>query len=79
MKWDSSFSSLRMFRSWTIFQTLTLTMITYRMCAVAVAVLCIAHPGYCFKQMRGDTPKSTVEDTVLLEQKTEYNSSHSTA
>ncbi|KAJ5883924.1 uncharacterized protein N7473_010810, partial [Penicillium subrubescens] len=46
------------------------------MCAVAVAVLCIAHPGYCFKQMRGETPKSTVEDTVLLEQKTEYNGGH---
>lgn len=47
----------------------------YRMCAVAVVVLCIAHPGYCFEQMRGDSPKSTVEDSVLLEQKTEYNHS----
>lgn len=47
------------------------------MCAVAVAVLCIAHPGFCFKQMRGDTAKSTVEDAVLLEQKTEHNSTHS--
>lgn len=52
-------------------------MITYRMCAVAVVVLCIAHPGYCFNQMCGDTPKSTMEDTVLLEQKTEYNSTNS--
>ncbi|KAJ5358758.1 uncharacterized protein N7496_011171 [Penicillium cataractarum] len=45
------------------------------MCAVAVVVLCIAHPGYCFEQMRGDSPKSTVEDSVLLEQKTEYTHS----
>lgn len=46
---------------------------------MAVVVLCIAHPEYCFPQMRGDTPKSTMEDTVLLEQKTEYNSSHNMA
>jgi hypothetical protein len=45
------------------------------MCAVAVVVLCVAHPGYCFEQMRASSPQSTAEDTILLEQKTEYNGS----
>lgn len=69
--------SPRKLRFQSIFQLIPLTLITCRMCAVAVAVLCIAHPGFCFKQMRGDTAKSTVEDAVLLEQKTEHNSTHS--
>jgi len=43
------------------------------MCALAVIALCIAHPGLCFEQMRGNYAKKIEEEAVLLESKTAYN------
>ncbi|KAJ5710566.1 hypothetical protein N7488_004722 [Penicillium malachiteum] len=44
------------------------------MCAVAVIALCIAHPGYCFKQMRGGYIQVTTDDATLLAHQTGFKS-----
>ena len=48
-------------------------MVIFRMCAVSVVALCIAHPGFCFEQMRGGYVKAAAENAKLLEDKTEYS------
>ncbi|KAL2860687.1 RTA1 domain-containing protein [Aspergillus lucknowensis] len=39
------------------------------MCAIAVAALCITHPGFCFEQMRSVRTEKAMEDSILLERK----------
>ncbi|KAJ5983217.1 hypothetical protein N7481_005316 [Penicillium waksmanii] len=45
------------------------------MCVLSVVALCIAHPGFCLEQMRGNYTKVAAENVKLLEEKTEYNNS----
>jgi hypothetical protein len=43
------------------------------MCVLSVVALCVAHPGFCFEQMRGNYTKAVAETAKLLEEKTDYN------
>ncbi|KAJ5166661.1 uncharacterized protein N7482_005442 [Penicillium canariense] len=48
-------------------------------CAVALMALCVAHPGYCFEQKRGNYTRAFAEDSVLPGQKAENHSNSSMA